>query len=461
MSRKPAILLLVLLLAGGGYYYYHTQLSSSFFSMKKMKVNGNECTVRSAESLKKIGLTVRRIPNKDNAAVLYVKASNLRKKPEGALEDTFVYVAANQWITEPVFTRWFEQNEKCLKLVHRAVGKPDCEFPVFGKDDEPAYNILLPHLAPMRAFARLLSCEGKRYEHKGDYSRALDSYFAITPMAAHLRSSNAMLIGDFVSIACHSIRNRAVERCLANRTLSAQDLRRVITHYGPIIESFCTLADCLEREKCVEDSMLDEMMRDPNQALKLLAKMGTLGDEPVSVPDDVRQNVAQLIQTRGAEMKTAYDRDYAALKRWSALPAWQALQPGKDWDAYINSLPQNSFFSRTLLRPIGRARRQYARIEADTGGVLLVAAIKLYEKRNGRPPSAMSELVPACISKLPKDPFSGRDYMYKVRGTDWILYSVWDNLTDDGGAGSSPHKYKTDKDFVFSSKPIPVEPPPH
>jgi hypothetical protein len=460
MNRKSAIFLLVLLLAGGGYYYYRTQLSSSFLSMKKMKVNCNECTVRSPESLKKIGLTLRRISNKDNAAVLYVKASNLSKKPEGALDDTFVYVAMNQWINDPVFTRWFDENKKCLKLVHRAVRKPDCEFPVFGKDDEPAYNILLPHLTPIRAFARLLSCEGKRYEQKRDYSRALDSYFAITPLAEHLHKSNAVLITDLVVIACHSIRNRAVERCLANRSLSEEDLQRVIKHYEALQGSFITLADCLKREKHVEDSMLEETMRNPSEAVKLLGETDAVGDGPVSVPDDGRQNVAQLIQTRGAEMKAAYERDYTALKRWSALPAWQAFQPGRDWDAYINSLPRDSFFSRRLLGALGKAKGQYVRNETEAGGILLVAAIKLHEKKNGRPPSALSELVPACLSQLPKDPCSGRDYIYKVRGRDWILYSVWYNLTDDGGAGSWPREYRTDKDLVFSSKPIPVEPPP-
>jgi hypothetical protein len=114
-----------------------------------------------------------------------------------------------------------------------------------------------------------------------------------------------------------------------------------------------------------------------------------------------------------------------------------------------------------LLSAMGVAKKQYARAEAEEGLVLITAAIKLYEKKNGRPPASLNDLKGGYVSELPKDPFSGRDFVYEVRGNDWILYSVWDNLVDDGGAGSIPHKYKEDKDFLFSSGKIPVSPPPN
>lgn len=459
MKNKGGIAFLLILLAGGGYCYYHTQLSSSFLSKKKMEVAGKEHDVRSKEGLEKIGLTVRRIPNKDNAAILYVKASNVGEKSKGSVRDKVRYVARNRWITDTDFTHWFDRNQQRLKLVHKAVRKPACEFPVLGDDDEPAHMILLPHLSPMREFAFILACEGKRYEYKRDTKRALDSCLAITSLAEHIHDSNAMLINDVVTIACHGIGNRAVEGCLVNKRVSVEDLRRVIEHYEHVVESHITLADSLTREKACADSIVEEIMRNPREAARLLAELTTPVGKSRSVSKEKQQSIARLIETRGAEMKAAFERDYKALERWSALPAWQALRPGKDWEAYINKLPQACVFSRELL-PALDAKKLYAGSKAHTAGVLLFAAIKLYEKKNGRPPGALGDLVPECLSKLPKDPFSGRGYIYKVRGSEWILYSVWDNLRDDGGAGKMPHDYKNDKDFVFWSKPIPIKPPP-
>jgi len=442
MKNKGGILLLVVLLAGGGYYYYHTQLSSSFLSKKKMEVAGEERDVRSKEGLEKIGLTVRRIPNKDNAAILYVKASNVGEAPKGGLLEKVKYVTGNQWITSADFTRWFERNQECLSLVHRAARKPDCEFPVFGGDGDPApSNISFPHLSPMRDFAFMLACEGKRFEYDGDCSRALDCYLAISTVGEHLHDSNAVLITDLVVIACNSIRDRTVEMSLAHNELGEADLRQVIEHYEDILDRYITLADCLKFEKALVGILTDAV---------------TLDDEPVPADDEVGEYMARFAD----KLREQWERDYRVLKKWTELPAWQALRPENSWEAYANRLSETSIFSRQLLRTLGRAKKHYARSKAHAGGVLLFAAIKLYETKNGRPPAALGDLVPECVSKLPKDPFSGRDFIYKVRGNEWILYSVWDNLRDDGGAGTMPHDYKNDKDFVFWSKPIPIEPPP-
>jgi len=35
--------------------------------------------------------------------------------------------------------------------------------------------------------------------------------------------------------------------------------------------------------------------------------------------------------------------------------------------------------------------------------------------------------------KLPQDPFSGKDFVYKRQGKGFLLYSIGENLKDDGG----------------------------
>ncbi|MBP7933880.1 MAG: hypothetical protein KA354_04445 [Phycisphaerae bacterium] len=50
------------------------------------------------------------------------------------------------------------------------------------------------------------------------------------------------------------------------------------------------------------------------------------------------------------------------------------------------------------------------------------------------------------MSKLRIDPFSGRDFVYKQRSKGFLLYSVAENLKDDGGKHDDSWK---NGDFVF------------
>lgn len=461
MSRKSGIFFLVILLAGGGYYYYHTQLSSSFLRRKKITIGGEEHEILSAATLEKIGYTLRRIPNKDNAAILYVKASNVYEKPEKAVSSKQGYVMSHKWFADDDFTKWLERNRQCLTLLHRAVRKPDCEFPVCGTERDGFPIVSHPMLPPMRAFARLLVCEGKRHESRKNYARALESYLAATVLAEHFHDSNAVMLTDLSGFACNSAANRAVENSLANHDIAEEDLRNVVERYKRVLKTHPELKDLLRREKYTEGLFVDELIRHSADAAWVLARLNNPSClARISVSDEEREDVAKLISSKGPQLKAAYERNFEALQRWSALPAWQALKPEYDWAAYMKRLPKSDIFSHAFLGFGSTAKAVYARSKTETGALLIFAAIKLYEKKNGSPPRALNDLVPDYLSELPKDPFSGRDYVYKVRGSDWILYSVWDDLRDDGGAGRMPHSHSKDKDWVFWSKEIPVKPPP-
>jgi len=455
MSRKSAIVLVVLLAAGGGYYYYHTQLSSSFLSRKKITIGGEEYDVRSKESLEEHGLQFRRVRNKDNAAIFYCKASNLYHEPEPAVRDVMHGVLSGTWATDPGFTRWFDKNRECLALLHKAVRKPDCQFPIIGKDSDLIFVPPPPYHPSMRAFARLLVCEGRHYEHQGESSRALDSYLCVATLAHHLSMSDRNLMGALVALACHEAGTKAVERWLANSNASVDDLRKAAARCEQSVANRPKMTDWLEAERARSRWMLEHAARDPDTA----AEAHSLGMSFIT-PEKETARAWRIFRKTIGRHDEIWTRLWDDLEKWCALPTSQALQPGRSWEAYARRSPEQGAYNFLFLGAFDTARQVHARTEAKTGGTTIFAAIKLYEKKNGRPPSTLSELVPGCISKLPKDPFSGRDYVYKVRGSDYILYSVWDNLTDDGGAGQMPHSSKSDKDWVYWSKPIPIEPPP-
>jgi len=61
-------------------------------------------------------------------------------------------------------------------------------------------------------------------------------------------------------------------------------------------------------------------------------------------------------------------------------------------------------------------------------------AVERYRRANrGDLPPSLEALVPAYVRAVPQDPFSGAPLVYKQGPQDYLIYSVDNNRTDDGG----------------------------
>ncbi len=447
MNRKLLLFLLILVLAGGGYYYWRTHLSkegsSSFLMQEKITIQGKEYTVTTREKLEELGLEQRLIPNKDNAAILYVKAINAYEKLPEDLWSIDSYVRGAAWTNDRRLKQWFDRNEECRKLLHKAVEKKDCQFPYFGKGGLIA-ALMKPYLSPMRGFARLLALEGKWYENKGDYSKAVDSYLAVGEMSAHLTMSESDLISHMVAVAMYSIMDVPLEMLIANNDISRKQLRKIVEECGRLEDHLPNLRDCLKHEKLSGDEAFEMYLSNPGVA-------------------GLDRNYVRRYEK---QLRGSYEQTWEALEKWVEMPSWEALRSAKSFDSYLDRLGQAGRLTREILPSYDRAIVQFAKAKALIRGVVILAAIKLYEKGEGHPPRSLDELEDeGYITELPKDPFSGRDSVYRVRGRGWIFYSVWENLVDNGGAGAMPHNQKPaeeggDGDLVFWSGRIPHKEPP-
>ncbi|MCS7263856.1 MAG: type II secretion system protein GspG [Armatimonadetes bacterium] len=60
-------------------------------------------------------------------------------------------------------------------------------------------------------------------------------------------------------------------------------------------------------------------------------------------------------------------------------------------------------------------------------------ALSQYRHKRGSYPATLSELVPNYLPYVPKDPFDGKTLRYRKEEQGFKLWSVGDDLTDDGG----------------------------
>ena len=60
-------------------------------------------------------------------------------------------------------------------------------------------------------------------------------------------------------------------------------------------------------------------------------------------------------------------------------------------------------------------------------------ALRCFRCDQGTSPGNLPKLLPKYLQRLPPDPFSGNPLVYRLAGTNWLLYSLGPDRVDDGG----------------------------
>ena len=76
-----------------------------------------------------------------------------------------------------------------------------------------------------------------------------------------------------------------------------------------------------------------------------------------------------------------------------------------------------------------RVRQRFAHIE-------IALALAAFHADHSAYPSSLNELTPKYLTKVPEDTYSGQAPIYRRRDRGYLLYSVGENLKDDGGRDS-------------------------
>jgi len=99
----------------------------------------------------------------------------------------------------------------------------------------------------------------------------------------------------------------------------------------------------------------------------------------------------------------------------------------KQIPAFCPLSPYLLAFSESLLN----SKAQY---EASLQVTRIGLALKRFKMANGAYPDTLADLTPSFLDKLPKDPCSGNNLLYRKEGKGFLLYSVGSDLQDNRGA---------------------------
>jgi hypothetical protein len=104
-------------------------------------------------------------------------------------------------------------------------------------------------------------------------------------------------------------------------------------------------------------------------------------------------------------------------------------------------------------RSFKSAEVRYKNAVAHVRLLTLELALRCFQSQQGIMPTALAQLVPKYLQRVPLDPFSGHSLVYRPQGTNWVLYSVGDDGVDNGGkrVGRSASGTVTKGDLFYDS----------
>ncbi|MBU0641230.1 MAG: hypothetical protein KKB50_20420 [Planctomycetes bacterium] len=364
---------------------------------------------------------------KDNAADDYQAAFAAFVANDAALE-VVTKRAADEWSEQDktLLKSWIDQNEACLDKYVAATNKSRCYFIFEAPESGTMVGVMLPSLRPFRDIAKLLRARASLRIGAGDAAEAMDDICALLVAGRHMRAQ-PMLIQYLVGVAVSATAYDAALELpgaavgSADYEMLLRTLRRADRKPRPATKQ-------LECEKLTFWDAAQHWGRDQNGDGKLeqwVVPAGIMGDASttlaISPPGALDDVLAEADHLYGAG-QTVFEQEYGEARRLAA-------KIESDIQARRAKVPLLAALGPSL----GRVDQLYRKLVARRAGARVVLRMHAFKAEHGRWPSDLKEATQGEAPSIRKDPFSGMDLVYCLKGGEPLLYSVGFDGKDDGG----------------------------
>jgi hypothetical protein len=400
--------------------------------------------VRAEAGAKTLSAVPPRLPDADNAALVYQEAFEYLPDPE-RVPPLFRDRSAGAWKEydrtafdpkDKDLREFLRANERALALVRKAAAMPGCSFE---HDYSQGISMLVPELNRLPHAATLLAYDALVKAADGDARAALADVAAIYGIAGHV--TEPFLLAVKVSTGVESTAAQSLRDVIDLAHPSAADLARL------------PLADTVSYRRAVRRGIVTEEM-----AFGLATITGVAAGDPdllnaareVFTAPAIALLASPVYRVFFLEADLAqYRRVMHDIQQLAAKPYYEARQ---EWEAYDKSWQGSRRGILTALLAPSVQRLLVLATEADAERSLVRTAVALaaFKAKAGSYPESLDALVPEYLPRVPLDPFSGRPLKLKRDGDGVVAYSVGRDLKDDGGRPAAPGA--ADGDLVFRLK---------
>jgi hypothetical protein len=309
-----------------------------------------------------------------------------------------------------------ENNRKVIKEVVTATTIKNCDW---GLDFSEGLATLLPHLAKCKETAYLLSADAKILAEKGDYKTALERCITIHKLGIHV--DNDTLVSCLVSRAIGRIANSSIVEILPQISENYEMLEQLRTQLGDVLSRYPSMRGAIGSEaKCWSGNINEKDM------LEMIHNSGLSKDDTDKLDRIINEHKAKEFYTsvgdyyRGVldKLQTAYDLPFVETKQ-----AFDNIY--KEVENAAKEKPEAIITKTIFLLPaINRVLTTDTRDRTYFNAVMAGIDIYLIRAKTGKLPDELP-------AGLPKDMFSGRDFLYEKTDAGFVLNGQGKDLDDD------------------------------
>ncbi|MFH1732523.1 MAG: type II secretion system protein GspG [Planctomycetota bacterium] len=404
---------------------------------KTIIICGETLELMTPGEVKALGFPWTDVPDGENAATYYIKGAN-------ALHELARDQEAERQCDHALEHGWDGGMKELAAHLDKAKPALDdyrkgalmklCQLP-YDRADMVA-GMLLPSLRKTRDACRLLVIEARRFEAQGKFKEAVDNYITIIRIGNHYGAGRVVMIEHLVGIACIGIGTRSAFDGVYGNNYPANELKRFLKELDGVRANLPNFVHAMKCEKAFGLVTVDDVMRlGPQSWMQMGMPMRGWKLSPLQL------RVSRIVfpdRTIKKDMAAYYDRLIAAAGRPYHLPEARL----DDEKLLAQTKPWN-FFAHMLLPALSRARAEAEECGASVEMLRIAVAIKMFQQDVGEYPESLRLLTAnKFLKELPVDPFSGEPFVYKVKGGEFVLYSIGANFKDDGG------KFGRENDFL-------------
>ena len=319
---------------------------------------------------------------------------------------------------QQLMEQFLSDNQKTLTLLHKAAAIDHCRYPI-GFIEESDMDA--PWLENLRKCAQLLrlnviiQCENKNPE------KAMESIHSTLSLA---KSSNVpILIHRLVHIAVRALAYRDIEWILNRTQLTEEQLKR-LSEWIKAPENDEGYKRALIAEQCLGLHFFQGHVREVS------GRFVGGSEGRLSMIFLAFWRITGLNNRNATEYLKITQEYIDAME----LSAYKRLQVYNSIHKDVDSGKRGGMLTRMLMPAFGRIMQIETRHLAHLRATQTALAVERYRLTEGRLPQSLDNLVPAYMEGVPTDPFDGQSLKYRIRETGFVVYSVGEDLTDEGGA---------------------------
>lgn len=379
-----------------------------------------------------------KIPDAENAAFVYEKAFKIVYGPSARAD----FRAISEILrTDPLrkSPEYYRKSQElvtkygsAIALAEQAISMSKCRFPVKWEDGIDAKFL---HLGSLRNLSSLICTNAELNAREGRMNEAIQSIELACKLNESLKDEpylvSQIVRYSIISRASMSLRHAA--RYGGISETEAKHLYYVLQH----IDLSQSMALGLIGDRAMSMSFLNEMRENPR----------AFTDTPnVNSANPIAKMRNRQTGTSGFWQSLMYANELYYLRTMSKLIDLAPSPYRENKTKYAKytdeaNFPRYAFMAAISLPVLGTEMKDKA-IAHVTGSQVFLALLA-YKDRFGSYPVTLGELKSKLGWKLPDDPFSGKDFIFKQQGNGFLLYSIGEDLKDNGGI--EPKSYEERK----------------